>query len=166
MVDMGGQDNFQPDLTSVGNSAGLFEQPLGSRISNYNARARGPRLSSDRTRTTLGGTTINVNPQREFTDQDLAHGVDWAEINYNPYGKANDADSFTNPNRRRLSDSWAQVTGMGVIELIDEDVVGGDESTGAGMLQYRNYPGEGYSSFGKKEDKRWTWNGNSWVPES
>ncbi len=37
------------------------------------------------------------------------------------------------------------------------------------ILQYRNYPEEGYSSYGKKSsgaagDKRWAWKGNTWVP--
>jgi len=161
---MGGSDNFQPDPNSIGNVTARDILPLGSRISNYNAMTRGIRHSTDRTKTSFdfGNKTENIG--REFTDQDLAHGVDWAEFNYNPYGKVGDTDGFVNPNRRRLSDSWAKVIGVGELELIDEDVVGGDESTGAGMLQYRNYPEEGYSSFGKKEDKRWTWNGNSWVP--
>ncbi len=162
---MGTSDNFQVTPHQVGDVVAQDIRPLGSRISNYNAMTKGERQSTDRTKASFDYSK-QLSPQRKFTDQDLAHGIDWAEFNYNPYGHSKDTDGFTNPNRRRLSDGWAKIVGVDGIPLIDEDVVGGDESTGAGMLQYRNYPSEGFSSFGKKGDKRWIWNGNSWVPGS
>ncbi len=160
---MGSNDSFQLNPHEVGEVAGDHMRSLGSRLSNYNAMTRSNRLSQDRTRSSFD-CSKQLNPERAVTDEFLAHGTDWALFNYNPYGKANDITGFENPNRRRLSDHWAQIIGLGTIELEDWDIVSGDGSTGVGMLQYRNYPEEGHSSFGKKGDKRWTWRGNSWVP--
>jgi hypothetical protein len=155
-------DNFQIIPHQVGDVAGNYEQPLGNRISNYNAWARGPRMSQDRTKTTFGMRDRQENPEIEITDAFLAHGTDWALFEYNPYGKSNDISGFTNPNQRRLSDDWAKIIGVGDINLETEDVM--DTSVYSGMIQYRNYPSEGYNSFGKKYDKRWVWQGNTWVP--
>ena len=168
-TDMGGNDNFQLVPHSVGDVAGQYETPLSTRIANYNAWTRGTRQSQDRTRSSFDYSDKVENLEEEITDQYLAHGTDWALFEYNPYGKEGDLHGFFNPNRRRLSDGgWAKITGTEV-DLHDRDVIGGDEATGDGMMQYHNYPGEGYNSFGKKSadasgDKRWKWQGNSWVP--
>jgi len=160
-------DNYQLNPNDLG-SDWVFsgDEVHGKRapnavISNYNMYFVGPRMVKDRTRTTLGGPDPKINPPRVINDAWGGHGVDWAEFNYNPYSK-------TNPNFRVLND-WLQVTGMGHITVVTDDVMDKDEVEASGMLAYRNYPSEGYSSFGKKSggasgDKRWTWSGNTWVP--
>lgn len=155
-------DNFL-NPSDVGNVVGKYERPIGSRISNFNAMARGRKLSQDRTRSSFSDHNKQLNPERVISDAFLAHGTDWAEFEYNPYGNVKEAGNvgaFVNPNRRRLSDGWAQIVGVGDVDL---DVVGADDVVSS-HVQYKNYPEEGWSSFGKKYDKRWKWFGNSWVP--
>jgi len=154
------------DPSEVGNVVGDYERPIGSRISNYNAMARGRKLSQDRTRSSFADHDKQLNPERVITDAFLAHGTDWAEFEYNPYGHDKDSGNFHNPNRRRLSDNWSSVMGMGEILRVDFDIVGSgdDDAVSSGQVQYKNYPDEGWSSFGKKYDKQWKWFGNSWVP--
>ena len=58
---------------------------------------------------------------------------------------------------------------MGGIDVKTRDVTDAKEIEASGMVAYRNYPTEGYNSFGKttggaSPDKRWTWKGNTWVP--
>jgi hypothetical protein len=160
-------DGFQLNPNDLG-SDWVFEgdQVHGSRspnskISNYNMYFVGARMSIDRTRTVLGGPDPRINPPRVIGAGFGGHGVDWAEFNYNPYSK-------TNPNFRVMND-WLQVTGMGHIDVVTDDVMDEDEVAASGMVAYMNYPSEGYSSFGKttggaSPDKRWAWSGNTWVP--
>lgn len=164
---MTGYDDFQVTPHSVGDVRGDHTRPPGSRISNYQILAKGQRRSQDYTFTSFADEKFE-NPEKEVTDAFLAHGTDWSLFEYNPYGHSKDSSDFTNPNRRRLSDNWAKVIGVGSIDLVDWDVVGGgdDDAVVGAIVQYRNYPEEGYSSFGKKGDKRWAWSGNTWVPAS
>lgn len=132
-----------------------------SKISNYNMYFVGARMTYDRTRTILGGSDPRINPERVIGDGFGGHGVDWSLFNYNPYSKVN-------PNFRVLND-WLNITGLGDITVVTDDVMDMDEVNASGMVQYRNYPSEGYNSFGKKSggaapDKRWVWEGNTWVP--
>jgi hypothetical protein len=162
-------DNYQLNPNDIGNDW-VFEgdelhskRSPNSKISNYNMYFVGARMSSDYTRTTLGGSDPRINPERVIGDGFSGHGVDWALFNYNPYSK-------TNPNFRVLND-WLQITGLGDIDVDTDDVMDKDEVDAEGMVQYRNYPSEGYSSFGKKTggasgDKRWGWSGSTWVPTS
>lgn len=165
---MGSNDGFQLTPHEVGNVTALNIRPIGSRLSNYNAQFKGPRMSRDYTRSSFGFSK-QLNPERIITDAFLAHGTDWALFEYNPYGKikvGQDVGGFVNPNRRRLTDDWAMIMGLGEVELVDWDIVGAgdDEGVVSGTVQYMNYPDEGWSSFGKKGDKHWKWFGNSWVP--
>ncbi len=160
---MGSNDGFQLTPHEVGNVTALNIRPIGSRLSNYNAQFKGPRMSRDYTRTTFGFGDKVENIELEVTDAFLAHGTDWALFEYNPYGHDKDSGTFHNPNRRRLSDNWALITGLIEVEVVDADVVGAGEGTGA-TVEYMNYPDEGWSSFGKKGDKHWKWFGNTWVP--
>jgi hypothetical protein len=73
-----------------------------------------------------------------------------------------------NPNFR-IKNDWLKIAGLGGIDVPTEDVMDLKEVNAAGMLQYRNYPTEGYNSFGKQSargsgDKRWRFQGNTWVP--
>lgn len=150
---------FQPNPHDVGDVTAQDIRPIGSRLSNYNAMTHGTRRSNDRILSHTGFSK-QLNPERTVTNAFLSHGTDWALFNYNPYGKSNDVHGFTNPNRRRLTDDWALIIGVGDVDL---DVVGAGEGTGI-TVKYMNYPDEGWSSFGKKYDKRWKWFGNSWIP--
>ncbi|MHA2217659.1 MAG: hypothetical protein ACXADW_14000 [Candidatus Hodarchaeales archaeon] len=170
-------DDFQVTPHSVGDVRGNHTRPPGSKISNYNVLFKGARKSQDYTLTTFEGIEDqHRNPQKGYTDhawpitdQYIAHDTDWALFEYNPYGHSKDTASFTNPNRRRLTDNWAKVIGVGEVDTPQQDIL--DTDVISGMVQYRNYPDEGYSSFGKKTggatgDRRWGWNGNTWVPTS
>jgi hypothetical protein len=161
-------DNYQLDPNALG-SDWVFsgDQVHGSRspnskISNYNMYFVGARSTIDRTRTVLGGPDPRINPPRVIGAGYSGHGVDWAEFNYNPYSKVN-------PNFRVYND-YLTIWGLGSLDVDSHDVVGYvEEAKAEGMLQYRNYPTEGYNSFGKKTggaspDKRWVWHGNTWVP--
>lgn len=155
-------DNYQLNPSTLGSDwkfsgdqATINRAPNGA-LSNYNARFVGARMSFDRTRTTLGGSDPNINPKREIGAGYAGFGVDWSLFNYNPYSKVN-------PNFR-VNNDWLKITGLGGIDVVTDDVMDKDEVSADGMVQYRNYPTEGYNSFGKKGDKRWVWQGNTWVP--
>lgn len=163
-------DNYQLNPNDLG-SDWVFEgdevhgkrQP-NAKISNYNMYFVGARMSHDRTKTTFGSPDPRINPPRVIGDGFLGHGVDWAMFNYNPYGKL----AGENPNFRILND-WLQITGLGDIDVVTDDVMDKDEVAAEGMVAYRNYPSEGYSSFGKttggaSPDSCWVWQGNTWVP--
>jgi hypothetical protein len=164
-------DNYQLDPNTIGDDWVFADdhihmnRPPNSKIPNYQYYFVGPRMSIDRTRTLLGGPDPNINPQKEVNDAWLGHGVDWSLFNYNPYGRQDVWNSTwsQNPNFRVMND-WLLITGLGGIDVVTDDVMDKDEIEPSGMVQYMNYPTEGYSSFGKKYDKRWIWQGNTWVP--
>lgn len=170
--DSKGQFNdFQLDPSTVGDDwafsgdEALANRPPGSKISNPQYYFVGKRYSADRTRTVFGHA-IEQNPKNwDIGDGELGHGVNWALFNYNPYGGRYDGK---NPNFRVMND-WLKITGLGDINVPEDGFSDKDEVAASGMVQYRNYPTEGYSSFGKKSggasgDKRWKWQGNTWVP--
>jgi len=141
-----------------------MNRPPAEKISNFEYYFVGPRMSTDRTKVVFGFDR-KENPEREIGDGFLGFGVDWSLFNYNPYGGRGDGK---NPNFRVLND-WLKITGLGNIDVETKDVMDKKEVDAAGMLKYYNYPTEGYSSFGKKTggasgDKRWKWQGNTWVP--
>jgi len=170
-------DGFQINPHTLGDNwaftgdEGHGKRSPKSKISNYNFYMVGPRYSADRTRTVFTYAK-EENPNRgygdwEIGDGELGHGVNWGMFNYNPYGRQG-VGLDQNPNFRILND-WLKITGLGGIDVDSEDVMTKKEVEASGMLQYRNYPSEGYNSFGKKTaggtgDKRWTWQGNTWVP--
>jgi len=173
-------DNFQLNPNDLG-SDWVFSgdevhgkrSPSG-KIANYNYYFVGTRMSQDRTRTVLSFASKgnSENPMKgwaghnwSLTDGYGGHGVDWSVFNYNPYGKQDVWNSSINQNPNfRVTNDWLKITGMGGIDVVTDDVMTKDEVEASGMVQYRNYPTEGWSSFGKKGDKRWKWQGNSWVP--
>jgi len=155
-------DNFQLNPGAIGSDwvftgdAAVGNAAPNSKMSNYNAYFVGAKMSVDRTRTTLGSPDPRINPERVIGDGFSGFGVDWSLYNYNPYSKVN-------PNFR-VNNDWLQITGLGGIDVVTDDVMDADEVTASGMVQYRNYPTEGWNSFGKKGDKHWVWQGNTWVP--
>ncbi len=165
-------DNYQLNPNEVADDWAFADdhihanRPPNAKMSNPAFYRVGGRMTRDYTRTLFGSPDPRINPQREINDGFLGHGVDWALFNYNPYGKT-EIDG-KNPNFRVKND-WLQITGMGDITVVTDDVMDQDEVKASGMVQYRNYPSEGYSSFGKttggaSPDKRWIWQGNTWVP--
>ena len=161
-------DNYQLNPNSIGDGwtfsgdqVHLNRRPDGQ-MSNFSYYFVGPRMSSDHTRTLLGGPDPRINPERTIGDGFLGHGVDWSLFNYNPYQIVGVNGGF-NPNLRVMND-WLQITGMGDIDVVTDDVMDQDEVKASGIVQYMNYPTEGWSSFGKKYDRHWIWMGNTWVP--
>jgi len=163
-------DNYQLNPNDLGEDWVFSgDQALGNRspnavMSNYNMYFVGAKNDVDRTRTVFGGPDPRINPPKDSHDGYLGFGVSKSTYIYNPYGKL----PGQNPNFRILND-WLQVTGLGHIDVPSDDVMTKDEVEASGMVQYMNYPSEGYNSFGKKSggasgDKRWKWSGNTWVP--
>lgn len=151
------------DWTFEGNQV-LWNRAPSDKISNYEQYFAGPRSSTDRTKVVFG-YDHEENPEREIGPGYVGFGVDWSLFNYNPYGGRGDGK---NPNFRVLND-WLKITGLGNLDIETKDVMDKKEVDASGMLKYRNYPTEGYNSFGKKSggasgDKRWKWQGNTWVP--
>jgi len=147
------------DWVFTGQQATINRGPSGQ-MSNPQYKFVEPRYTYDRTRIVFD-FSHQENPDRTIGAGFLGWGVDWSLFNYNPYSK-------TNPNFKEKND-WLQITGMGHIDVENEDVSDMKEVNPAGMVAYRNYPTEGYNSFGKttggaSPDKRWAWNGNTWVP--
>jgi len=161
-------DNYQLDPNTLG-SDWVFSgdevhknRAPGSKISNPQYYSANGRNSDDRTIVTFG-YDAEQNPERTIGNGYVGHGVDWSLFNYNPY-------STSNPNFRVLND-WLLITGLGDLTVETKDVSDKKEVDPSGMVAYKNYPSEGYNSFGKTTggasgDKEWTWNGNSWVPAS
>jgi hypothetical protein len=168
-------DNYQVNPNTIGDDwvfsgdqAHMNRAPR-TRISNFNYYFTGPRMTTDRTKTVFGYAhheALHKTDGSLFETHDgyLGHGVDWGMFNYNPYGRQGGGLN-QNPNFRVLND-WLQITGLGNISVVTDDVMDQDEVNASGMVQYRNYPTEGWNSFGKKYDKRWVWQGNTWVPSS
>jgi|WetSurSiteA1Bulk_404760.scaffolds.fasta_scaffold01113_14 hypothetical protein len=158
-------DNFQLDPNVIGNDWVFSGDQVhanrapGTKISNFNYYFAGARMSQDRTKTVFDFKN-EENPERTIGAGFAGWGVDWSLFNYNPYGGRGDG---LNPNFRVKND-WLQITGMGNIDVVTRDVMDKKNVDPSGMSAYRNYPTEGYNSFGKKGDKRWSWQGNSWVP--
>jgi len=158
-------DNFQLDPNVIG-SDWVFSgdqvhanRAPGTKISNSNYYFAGARMSQDRTKTVFDFKN-EENPERTIGAGFAGWGVDWSLFNYNPYGGRGDG---LNSNFKVKND-WLQITGMGNIDVKTRDVMDKKDVDPAGMSAYRNYPTEGFNSFGKKGDKRWSWQGNSWVP--
>jgi hypothetical protein len=169
-------DNFQldPNLLGTdwvfsGKEVHMNRAPRG-RISNPQYYFVEARRTNDYTRVTLGNPVHEAQYKIgggvfEIHGGYVGHGVDWSLFNYNPYGGRYDSK---NPNFRVKND-WLLITGLGGISVVTDDVMDKDEVEASGMVAYRNYPSEGYSSYGKKTggasgDKRWAWKGNTWVP--
>lgn len=157
-------DNFQLDPNTVGDDwtfsgqQSAINQKPSAAISNPQYHFVGARHSADRTRVVLEFER-KENPEKTVNDAYLGWGVDWSLFNYNPYGGRGDGN---NPNFK-IHNDFLQITGLGNISVVADDVSDKDAVEASGMVAYYNYPSEGYNSFGKKGDKRWAWQGNSWI---
>jgi len=157
-------DNFEINPNAVGSDwkfsggqAVLNQGPL-AKMANYDYWKVGERFSFDRTRTVFA-YEHGENPERTINDAWLGWGVDWAQFNYNPYGKLVGQSPLF-----KVHNDYLLITGLGGIDIKADDVMDKDQVEASGMVHYYNYPTEGYNSFGKKGDKRWAWQGNSWIP--
>lgn len=151
-------DNFAIDMsTSIGSDwksgSGPVMRPFGTRVSKYNANYVGERNADDYTRTTFGWESY----QEPDPVVGVGFGTDPAEFVYNPF-----VWGYAVAHRKMLADNLIMM-GMGSIDAPRQDVSDQDESSATGMEQYKNYPTEGWSSFGKKGDKELIWMGNSWI---
>ena len=164
-------DDFQINPATIGSDwvftgqQATINRAPNSQLSNPQMHFVEERNSNDRTVIKFG-YDHQENPPRTIGSGFSGHGVDWALYNYNPYGMAVLLDGTTpdqNPNFRVMND-WLLITGMGGLTVETMDVSDKKDIDPAGMIAYRNYPTEGYNSFGKKGDKEWSWQGNTWVP--
>jgi hypothetical protein len=163
-------DNFQLDPSAIGSDwtftgqqATINRGPMGS-ISNPQYKFVEPRYTYDRTRVTFD-FSHEENPERTIGAGFAGWGVDWSLFNYNPFGGRGDGKNVN----FRVNNDWLQITGLGGISVETKDVSDSKGTDPSGMVAYRNYPREGFSSFGKttggaSPDKRWAWKGNTWVP--
>lgn len=157
-------DNFSFDPGSIGSDWKFGTQPafdmrpIASRIARWNIDYAGPRNSSDYTKTVFGFKFKGEieNPKKEVG---IGFGTDMAEYNYNPF-----VWGYAVSHRRVLADPMFKIMeGRGTVDIPKKDVMDQKEVAASGMSAYKNYPTEGYSSFGKKYDKARAWAGNTWI---
>ena len=169
-------DNFSFDPGSIGSDWKSGSQPaydmrpIASRIARWNVDYAGGRNSSDYTRTSLAFAFKGdiENPKKQVG---IGYGTDMGEYNYNPF-----VWGYAVAHRRMLNDTMFMM-GMfhggtnlssysdngAAIDAPRLDVSDKKEVAASGMSAYKNYPSEGYSSFGKKYDKQRAWAGNTWI---
>ena len=138
-------DFFQVNPGSVasgwatGNSTQQFRR-FGTRMSNFGALNFGTRMSSDYTRTSFDNAH-EENPQKAVG---VGFGTDRAEYEYNPYVWGSSV-------KRTLDDKMTKM-GMGSVDQPGADVSDQQEVAASGMVSGKNYPSEGWRSFGGKYD--------------
>ena len=138
-------DFFQLDPGSIGQDwkggkqARQMRSP-GNVIANYEALKHGSARSDDYTRVVFDNAH-EENPDRVLG---VGFGTDMGWYNYNPY-------VWDSTVKRMLDDKMIKM-GMGSITVEHHDVSDKNEVDASGMQQYKNYPSEGWRSFGGKYD--------------
>jgi len=138
-------DFFQLDPGSIGqdwkggSQARQMRSP-GNVMSNYEALKYGTARSDDYTRVVFDNDH-EENPGRVLG---VGFGTDMGWYNYNPY-------VWGSAVKKVLDDKMIKM-GMGSIAVEHDDVSDKDEVEASGMSQYKNYPSEGWRSFGGKYD--------------
>jgi hypothetical protein len=167
-------DGFSFNPSSIGTDWQSGNQrPLrapNAALSIFNIDYMGTRNADNYYRTSLGfgfkGTI--ENPKQQYG---VGYGTDPGVYTYNPYiwGLAVAHLKMLNDSMfimgmahagRKLSDYGDNGAD---INKPRRDVMDEKNIAAEGMLAYHNYPGEGFSSFGKKGDKERAWLGNSWI---
>lgn len=166
-------DNFSFDPNSIGVDWKSGNQPamrrFGTRLSKRNINYVGPRMSTDYTRTTLGfAFQEGQNPEPELG---AGYGTDPGDVIYNPFQWG-----VTAAHLRMLDDSLLVLNmehgGRKLPDYGDagadltpprKDVMDRKQTSAESMVQYTNYPKEGWASFGRKYDKQRAWAGNTWI---
>lgn len=157
-------DNFSFDPGSIGSDWKFGTQPahgmrpIAARVSQWNVNYTGPRNSSDYTKTTFG-FAFKGNIENPKKVAGIGFGTDRDVYNYNPF-----VWGYAIAHRRVLADPMFNIMeGRGTVAFPRKDVSDQKEVAASGMSAYKNYPSEGYSSFGKRHDKQRAWNGNTWI---
>jgi len=168
-------DNFSFSPSTIGEdwlsgSQPAYDiRPIAARMSRWNVDYAGARNSNDYTRTSLG-FAFKGTIENPVVRVGIGYGTDVGYYNYNPM-----VSGIAIAHLRMLNDSMF-IMGMyhGGTNLsnynddgasIDQpryDVMDSKEIV-SGMEQYKNYPSEGWYSFGKKYDKERDWAGNTWI---
>lgn len=138
---------FQIDKpASIGKNwkGGVSMRSPGAKKSNFGSLNEGPRRSENYDLTVFTGAGADtMNPQKEVG---VGFGTDRGEYNYNPYELGSTV-------LKMLNDKLL-MTGLGDVEKAQRDVSDKKEASADGMLINKNYPSEGWSTFGKKYDKK------------
>ena len=172
-------DNFAFNPSSLGNDWKSGSQPpvdlrpLGFRMSTFNINYGGPRnpYNYGRTLLTYSFKGKLEGPFQPNTFMGIGYGTDPGYFKYNPY-----IWGLAVAHLRMLNDTMFMMgmyhSGKNLSKYHDSgadlayprlDVSDTKGVKAEGMLNYHNYPTEGWSSFGKKRDKERPWIGNSWV---
>lgn len=138
-------DHFQFDPGSIGSDwkGGAAARQLkapGAKISHFEAMKYGTVRSDDYTRVVFDNAHFE-NPQRVLG---VGFGVDRGWYNHNPF-------VWLSTVKRVLDDKMHRMM-MGSIGVVADDVSDRDEVDASGMQSYKNYPSEGWRSFGGKYD--------------
>lgn len=165
-------DNFQLEPGLIGSTwvftgqQGSLNRAPNAIISTPDFRNVGTRNEYDRTRTVFA-YEYEENPVRTIGTGFAGWGVDWALFNYNPYGMATHIDGSTGDSNvtMKVRNDFLNIAGLGGLDVITHDVMDENLVTGT-MTQYYNYPTEGWNAFGKKGQKEWRWQGQSWIPSN
>jgi len=142
---MGEYDFFQVDPSTIGqdwkggNQARQMRSP-GNAISNYEALKHGTARGDDYTRVVFDNAH-EENPKRVLG---IGFGTDMGWYNYNPY-------VWEGTIKKMLDDKMIKM-GMGSIAVEADDVSDKDEVDADDMVYGKNYPSEGWRSFGGKYD--------------
>ena len=143
-------DFFQVDPGSIGSdwvggNQAREMRPPNARISNYEALKYGAARSDDYTRVVFD----NAHEENAQGAVGVGFGTDRGWYNYNPF-------VWNSSILRTLDD---QFTRMGMdtsdgfaISVLHDDVSDKDEVEASGMSSGKNYPSEGWRSFGGKYD--------------
>jgi len=138
-------DFFQIDPGSIGSdwvggNQAREMRPPNAVISNYEAKKYGTARSDDYTRVVFDNAH-EENPQKQVG---VGFGTDMGWYNYNPF-------VLLSTIIRTLDDKMTRI-GMGNIDVMHNDVSDQNEVDASGMVSGKNYPSEGWSSFGGKYD--------------
>ena len=134
-------DFFQFNPGSIGDGwVGDVGRSPDSKISNYEDYKNGTARSDDYTRVTFANA-IEENPS---VAPGIGYGTDWAYYVYNPYVWGSTVLKTLDDKMTRMNMGSLNLKNMGFSDKKAVDA--------SGMSQYKNYPSEGWRSFGGKYD--------------
>jgi hypothetical protein len=125
-------------------------------MSNYNAMYIGTRRSYDYTRT-VAEFSFKQNTKPVVGN---GYGTDPAVYIYNPYLWGSTVKKTLDDQGFKMGMSHNYGASLDQPRL---DVSDPKESLASGMASFKNYPTEGWSSFGKKGDKAIEYAGSTWL---
>ncbi len=145
MADVFNFDNFQIAHTGVDSATqgeAVHTRDLDKKMSNFGALNTGGRMGSDYTRTVLGfkdkDELANATPDEQDAEKNENPLLEGSSLKYTR------DDQFI---RMIMDSSIGTDIAQPKMDVSDGDVVNAD-----GMTKPRNYPTEGWHSFGKKYD--------------